>query len=166
MAISQRLYNEIMMTDDFTCVYCGLRTPDITIDHFVPKTQGGPDVLANLYACCRPCNNRKGGRSIDKTRMPLVYGRFRRLGATAPKTIIPSPKIDPGIPEEAKLLTAIQLKRDGKTKQESIERAFGIKKGGSPAWKRASDLFDAATIPTSHYQELDEDSRPAVLSKH
>lgn len=68
--------------------------------------------------------------------------------------------------ELQQLVAAIGHKRDGKTKQEAIERAFNIKKGGSPAWKRASDLFDAATIPPSRYQELDEDARPAVLSKN
>lgn len=67
--------------------------------------------------------------------------------------------------EMQQLIAAILHKRDGRTKQEAIERAFGIKKGGSPAWKRASDLFDAATIPVSRYQELDEEARPAVLSK-
>ena len=55
--------------------------------------------------------------------------------------------------ELQQLVAATEHKRNGKTKQESIERAFGIKKGGSPAWKRASDLFDAATEPMSRYRE-------------
>lgn len=58
--------------------------------------------------------------------------------------------------ELQQLIAATEHKRNGKTKQESIERAFGIKKGGSPTWKRASDLFDAATEPTSRYRQYSE----------
>lgn len=91
-----------------------------------------------------------------------------RSGVQDRSSVQPVPgEILPNSREELQqLVAAIGHKRDGKTKQEAIERAFNIKKGGSPAWKRASDLFDAATIPPSRYQELDEDARPAVLSKN
>ncbi len=35
----------------------------------------------------------------------------------------------------------------GATKQAAIETAFGVKKGGSAGWRRASLLFDLATAP-------------------
>lgn len=65
--------------------------------------------------------------------------------------------------ELQQLITAIGHKRDGKTKQEAIERAFNIRKGGSPAWKRASELFDAATIPPSRYRQY-TDAEKAYLT--
>jgi len=87
-SIPQRLFNEVMMIDDFTCVYCGIRTPDITIDHFIPPSQGGPDVLANLFACCRSCNSRKSDRPIDVAGMDLLYGRFERVRVLPKRTVL------------------------------------------------------------------------------
>jgi hypothetical protein len=51
------------------------------------------------------------------------------------------------------LIVAIRHKENGKTKQEAIERAFGVRKGGSEKWRRASELFDAATEPASRYRQ-------------
>ncbi len=51
------------------------------------------------------------------------------------------------------LIVAIRHKDNGKTKQEAIERAFNVKKGGSEKWRRASELFDAATEPRGRYRE-------------
>lgn len=63
------------------------------------------------------------------------------------------------------LTQAIRHKDTGKTKQEAIERAFGVKKGGHEKWKRLSEMFDIATTQPSRYQDLDEQSRPAELSQ-
>lgn len=80
MSISQRLHHEVMMLDDFTCVYCGKRTPDVQIDHLIPASQGGPDVIHNLVAACSRCNYAKGDRQIYQFTYPC-YGRFARLTA-------------------------------------------------------------------------------------
>jgi len=61
--------------------------------------------------------------------------------------------------ELQQLIAATEHKRSGKTKQEAIERAFGVKKGGSPAWKRASDLFDAATLPSTRYRAYTDEEK-------
>jgi hypothetical protein len=76
MSISQYLYNQIMMADDFTCVYCGVRTPDIEVDHFVPRSFGGPDVLHNLFACCPRCNGIKKDRPAHIAGIVPRFGRF------------------------------------------------------------------------------------------
>lgn len=47
--------------------------------------------------------------------------------------------------ERVKMEQVMALHQQGKSKRESIETAWGVKKGGSPVWKRASELFDAAT---------------------
>lgn len=46
--------------------------------------------------------------------------------------------------ELRKITLAVTYKLQGSTKQEALERAFAVKKGGTDAWKRASRLFDTA----------------------
>ena len=38
----------------------------MTIDHIVPRSQGGEHKWSNLVAACPSCNHRKGGRTIDQ----------------------------------------------------------------------------------------------------
>jgi hypothetical protein len=123
MSISQHLYNQVMMADDFTCVYCGLRTADITVDHFVPQSFGGPDVLHNLFACCQPCNSRKCDRPAHLAGMRLIYGRFGAQAQTFPTTVwhlpdwlermIGKPAPEYSTDEELIGVLAMQERKDG-----------------------------------------------------
>lgn len=88
--VPQRLYNEVMMVDDFTCVYCGRRNVDMTVDHFVPRSQGGPDVLANLMTACAECNRRKWDLPAHEARMAPRYGRFSRAVSSRSLRVKPS----------------------------------------------------------------------------
>jgi len=56
------------------CMYCGTQFPtsELTIDHVVPRSQGGGDSWENLVAACRSCNARKGGRTPDQAGMALM----------------------------------------------------------------------------------------------
>jgi len=56
------------------CQYCGhtFPTSELSIDHVVPRTQGGPDTWENLVCSCVRCNARKGGRTPTQARMQLV----------------------------------------------------------------------------------------------
>jgi 5-methylcytosine-specific restriction endonuclease McrA len=47
----------ILKRDNNRCRYCG--APATTVDHIVPKSNGGSDHDSNLAAACRDCNNRK-----------------------------------------------------------------------------------------------------------
>ncbi len=38
---------------------------DLTLDHVVPVSAGGPGSLANLQLLCLPCNRRKGATKVD-----------------------------------------------------------------------------------------------------
>lgn len=66
--------HRILVRDRFRCQYCGQRGTqfDLTIDHVIPKSKGGRTVAENLCACCKPCNQRKGDRTPDEARMPLL----------------------------------------------------------------------------------------------
>ncbi len=88
----------IMARDKMRCQYCGTKgTPfELTLDHIVPRSQGGHSAPENLCAACKPCNQRKGNRTPDEARMPLLatpsalrYGldraMLRHYAATRPE---------------------------------------------------------------------------------
>ena len=53
--------DQILLAWDYRCAYCGEELGNRpTIDHIVPKAQGGPTVPSNLVACCLACNASKG----------------------------------------------------------------------------------------------------------
>ncbi|MEM1329076.1 MAG: HNH endonuclease [Planctomycetota bacterium] len=56
------------------CQYCGNRFPtsELSIDHVLPRSQGGPDTWENLVCSCVRCNAKKGGRTPEQARMRLV----------------------------------------------------------------------------------------------
>ena len=54
----------ILRRDAHSCQYCSAKAT--TLDHVVPRCQGGPSTWTNLVACCLPCNQRKGGRTPEQ----------------------------------------------------------------------------------------------------
>ncbi|MEW6211238.1 MAG: HNH endonuclease [Acidobacteriota bacterium] len=63
----------ILLRDHNTCQYC-LRVfapQDLTLDHIIPRSQGGDSSWDNLVACCRACNNRKGDHPPEAVGMKL-----------------------------------------------------------------------------------------------
>jgi 5-methylcytosine-specific restriction endonuclease McrA len=63
----------ILLRDHNTCQYCLRVFPpqELTLDHIVPRSQGGDSSWDNLVACCRACNNRKGDRAPEFSGMRL-----------------------------------------------------------------------------------------------
>jgi len=55
---------DIAIRDGWNCRYCEipLRIGQVTLDHVMPQSKGGPDELGNLVFACRPCNTRKGAK--------------------------------------------------------------------------------------------------------
>jgi 5-methylcytosine-specific restriction endonuclease McrA len=60
--------------DKNRCQYCGkhFSTSELTLDHVLPRSQGGGDSWENLVCACVRCNARKGGRTPEQARMHLV----------------------------------------------------------------------------------------------
>ena len=60
--------------DQNLCLYCGQRfaLAALTRDHVVPRAHGGADVWENVATACGPCNLRKGSRTPEQARMPLL----------------------------------------------------------------------------------------------
>jgi 5-methylcytosine-specific restriction endonuclease McrA len=66
--------NRILARDRYRCQYCGKKGSafDLTMDHVLPRSRGGRTVADNLVTACRTCNNRKGDRTPEEARMPLL----------------------------------------------------------------------------------------------
>lgn len=45
------------------CVYCGA-VDRLSLDHLIPRLQGGEDAADNLVTACRTCNSSKGSRDV------------------------------------------------------------------------------------------------------
>lgn len=68
------------------CGYCGLKIGinEVTIDHKIPISRGGPDCLDNMICCCKGCNEYKSDRTIEEFRA-AVQGANYRLMQKAPE---------------------------------------------------------------------------------
>ena len=64
----------IYARDTNHCQYCGKKFPtsELTLDHILPRTQGGKSSWTNLVCACVACNSRKGGRTPHEARMKLL----------------------------------------------------------------------------------------------
>ncbi len=64
----------IFARDNNQCQYCGKRfsTSDLSLDHILPRSQGGGSSWENLVCACIDCNVRKGGRTPKQAHMGLI----------------------------------------------------------------------------------------------
>lgn len=59
--IGRALSKAVFERDSYRCVHCGTHL-DLSCDHIIPESKGGPTRIENLQTLCRPCNARKGNR--------------------------------------------------------------------------------------------------------
>ncbi|MCX8111634.1 MAG: HNH endonuclease [Bacteroidia bacterium] len=62
----------IFRRDGFRCAYCGT-SHNLTIDHVIPRSQGGDDSWENLVTACESCNRRKGSRTPQQAGMSMLF---------------------------------------------------------------------------------------------
>ncbi len=64
----------VLARDMYTCQYCGAQPgrADLTVDHILPRSRGGPTTWENVITACGPCNRRKGNRTPEEARMKLL----------------------------------------------------------------------------------------------
>lgn len=69
----------IFARDSNRCQYCGKRfaLKELTIDHVVPRVQGGGNTWDNLVCACVKCNARKGGRTPDQATVKLIRAPYK-----------------------------------------------------------------------------------------
>ena len=79
--------HELWIATDWHCAYCGKDMlqkqndgtflplySDMTLDHIIPRSQGGSSQKFNLRPSCRKCNNLKADHSIEKFRKRFFNG--------------------------------------------------------------------------------------------
>jgi len=64
----------IFARDNNRCQYCGKKFPtsELSLDHVIPKTQGGTSNWKNIVCACTNCNKHKGGRRPVEAGMKLI----------------------------------------------------------------------------------------------
>jgi 5-methylcytosine-specific restriction endonuclease McrA len=65
--------HQIYKRDRFLCQYCGkqLKREQLTIDHVIPRRQGGQTSWENCVTSCGPCNAEKADRTPVEAGMKL-----------------------------------------------------------------------------------------------
>lgn len=60
--------------DESMCQYCGKRfsSSELSLDHVIPRFQGGPTTWSNVVCACLACNVRKGGRTPAQAGLHLI----------------------------------------------------------------------------------------------
>jgi hypothetical protein len=63
----------VFVRDRGRCAYCDgkLTLRELTFDHVVPRSKGGPTSWTNVVGACGPCNLRKGDRSLKDSGLHL-----------------------------------------------------------------------------------------------
>jgi 5-methylcytosine-specific restriction endonuclease McrA len=65
----------LLERDHYCCVYCGKQAT--TVDHVVPRVDGGETTWLNTVSACVRCNGKKGSSSIEKSGMKLTKQPFK-----------------------------------------------------------------------------------------
>jgi 5-methylcytosine-specific restriction endonuclease McrA len=63
----------ILRRDDYVCHWCA--GPANSVDHLVPRVEGGTDDAVNLVAACQSCNSRRGLEWVRARRRNPVFNR-------------------------------------------------------------------------------------------
>jgi 5-methylcytosine-specific restriction endonuclease McrA len=69
----------VLARDGHLCQYCGRHfpTPQLSIDHVMPRSRGGETTWENVVCACLTCNVKKGGRTPHEARMKLISTPIR-----------------------------------------------------------------------------------------
>lgn len=64
----------VFKRDQYSCQYCAkvLIPSKLTLDHILPKTKGGENSWRNCVTACFDCNNKKGNKTPEEAKMPLI----------------------------------------------------------------------------------------------
>ena len=66
---------------DNKCAYCGCEE-ELTIDHIVPRSKGGPDFTKNCLCACHSCNQDKAHTPMEEWYLSQEFfsiDRYKRI---------------------------------------------------------------------------------------
>lgn len=68
MSLSVRTRFEVFKRDEFTCQYCGRKSPEVVLeaDRIIPIAGGGSDDVINLTTSCWECNRGKSDKPLNQ----------------------------------------------------------------------------------------------------
>jgi len=103
----------IFLRDNHKCQYCGRQFSKnhLTLDHVIPIVQSGRKSWENIVTACKPCNQRKGGRTPAQAGMHLVRKPLQPLW-------LPTASLQMGVtrtPERWKIYLKLQHRGAGTT---------------------------------------------------
>jgi 5-methylcytosine-specific restriction endonuclease McrA len=70
----------LALRDNHSCQYCGVKASfgaegiplkEMTMDHVVPRSTGGPTAWDNIVLSCKECNTAKGNRTLAEMKWVL-----------------------------------------------------------------------------------------------
>ena len=68
----------VMIRDNFTCVYCGKdQKRELNIDHVHPSSRGGKNSFDNTVTSCKKCNERKDDKTLYEANMFYKDRRYK-----------------------------------------------------------------------------------------
>lgn len=58
-------WEELKMKYEYKCLCCGKPNVNLTVDHIIPISVGGPNTIDNIQPLCQSCNSSKSIQIID-----------------------------------------------------------------------------------------------------
>ena len=77
------IFNHIVNENDFKCVYCQEKMipKQLSLDHFLPRYEGGLDEVSNFRVSCYPCNHIKSAiNPYTDTKIFSAFLEYVNLG--------------------------------------------------------------------------------------
>lgn len=70
--------SSLFFRDDYTCCYCNKKfgRMQLTREHIVPVSKGGPNTWMNCATACRRCNGAKSNKSLKDSGFELHYAPY------------------------------------------------------------------------------------------
>jgi 5-methylcytosine-specific restriction endonuclease McrA len=79
----RKLREEVFREYGRACAYCGYEDEVMTVDHIIPRSKNGLDILENLLPACRKCNYSKS----NKVQLHHLMERTPFLKALSPNSL-------------------------------------------------------------------------------
>lgn len=79
--------DHLLLRDEFKCQYCGVGDSiglgsNLTMDHVIPRKNGGRTTWENIVMSCIPCNSKKGHRTdwkpVNKPYRPNYFQLYNK----------------------------------------------------------------------------------------
>lgn len=68
--IGKEVRRELWERENRRCGYCGIKIGlcEVTVDHKIPLSRGGPDCRENMVCSCVGCNKLKADKTVEEFR--------------------------------------------------------------------------------------------------